>query len=83
MRKEKLEELNEYVELLKTKRKTLLEKTGNFINVEKYLISTSWFVARYLIASAQVGSSTPIASKSIPIDAAVSFVNACFAGDFV
>ena len=38
MRKEKLEELNEYVELLKTKRKTLLEKTGNFLNVEKYLI---------------------------------------------
>ena len=38
MRKEKLEELNEYVELLKTKKKTLLEKAGNFINVEKYLI---------------------------------------------
>ena len=38
MRKEKLEELNEYVELLKTKKKTLLDKTGNFINVEKYLI---------------------------------------------
>lgn len=38
MRKEKLEELYGYVELLKTKKKTLLEKTGNFINVEKYLI---------------------------------------------
>lgn len=38
MRKEKLDELYGYVELLKTKKKTLLEKTGNFINVEKYLI---------------------------------------------
>ena len=38
MRKEKLEELYGYVELLKTKKKTLLEKAGNFINVEKYLI---------------------------------------------
>ncbi len=38
MRKEKLDELYGYVELLKTKKKILLEKTGNFINVEKYLI---------------------------------------------
>ena len=38
MRKEKLDELYGYVELLKTKKKTLLEKTGNFINIEKYLI---------------------------------------------
>lgn len=38
MRKEKLDELYGYVELLKTKKKTLLEKNGNFINVEKYLI---------------------------------------------
>ena len=38
MRKEKLEELNEYVELLKTKKKELIEKTGDFIKVHKYLI---------------------------------------------
>ena len=38
MRKEKLEELNEYVELLKTKKKKLIEKTGDFIKVHKYLI---------------------------------------------
>ena len=38
MRKEKLEELNEYVELLKTKKKVLIEKTGDFINVNKYLV---------------------------------------------
>ena len=38
MRKEKLEELNEYVELLKTKKKDLIEKTGDFINVNKYLV---------------------------------------------
>ena len=38
MRKEKLEELNEYVELLKTKRKKLLEMTGDFIKVNKYLV---------------------------------------------
>lgn len=38
MRKEKLEELNEYVELLKTKKKKLIEKTGDFIKVNKYLI---------------------------------------------
>ena len=38
MRKEKIDELYGYVELLKTKKKNLLEKTGNFINVEKYLI---------------------------------------------
>lgn len=38
MRKEKLDELNEYVELLKTKRKELIEKTGDFINVNKYLV---------------------------------------------
>ena len=38
MRKEKLEELNEYVELLKTKKKALIEKTGDFINVNKYLV---------------------------------------------
>lgn len=38
MRKEKLEELNEYVELLKTKRKKLMEMTGDFIKVNKYLV---------------------------------------------
>ena len=38
MRKEKLDELNEYVELLKTKRKKLMEMTGNFIKVNKYLV---------------------------------------------
>lgn len=38
MRKEKLEELNEYVELLKTKKKELIEKTGDFIKIHKYLI---------------------------------------------
>ena len=38
MRKEKLEELNEYVELLKTKRKTLMEMTGDFIKVNMYLV---------------------------------------------
>ena len=38
MRKEKLEELNEYVELLMTKRKKLLEMTGDFIKVNKYLV---------------------------------------------
>ena len=38
MRKEKLEELNEYVELLKTKKKELIERTGDFIKVHKYLI---------------------------------------------
>ena len=35
MRKEKLEELNEYVELLMTKRKKLMEMTGDFIKVNK------------------------------------------------
>lgn len=38
MRKEKLEELNEYVELLMTKRKKLMEMTGDFIKVNKYLV---------------------------------------------
>ena len=38
MRKEKLEELNEYVELLMTKRKKLMETTGDFIKVNKYLV---------------------------------------------
>ena len=38
MRKEKLEELNEYVELLKTKRKKLMEMTGDFVKVNKYLV---------------------------------------------
>ena len=38
MRKEKLEELNEYVELLKTKRKKLMEMTCDFIKVNKYLV---------------------------------------------
>lgn len=38
MRKEKLEELNEYVELLKTKRKKLMEMKGDFIKVNKYLV---------------------------------------------
>lgn len=38
MRKEKLEELNEYVELLMTKRKKMMEMTGDFIKVNKYLV---------------------------------------------
>ena len=38
MRKEKLDELNEYVELLMTKRKKLMEMTGDFIKVNKYLV---------------------------------------------
>ena len=38
MRKENLEELNEYVELLMTKRKKLMEMTGDFIKVNKYLV---------------------------------------------
>ena len=38
MRKEKLEELNEYVELLMIKRKKLMEMTGDFIKVNKYLV---------------------------------------------
>ena len=38
MRKEKLEELNEYVELLMTKRKKLMDMTGDFIKVNKYLV---------------------------------------------
>ena len=38
MRKEKLEELNEYVEVLMTKRKKLMEMKGDFIKVNKYLV---------------------------------------------
>ena len=38
MRKEKVEELNSYIELLKSKKMELIEKTGSFIGVEKYLV---------------------------------------------
>ena len=38
MRKEKIEELNSYIELLKSKKMELIEKTGSFIGVEKYLV---------------------------------------------
>ncbi len=38
MRKEKLEELNSYVELLKRKKMELLERKGGFIGIEKYLV---------------------------------------------
>lgn len=38
MRKEKLEELESYIEELKVKRKTLLDRYGKFLSVERHLI---------------------------------------------